>query len=225
MSPSIRTTPAMLDTVLGHITPHFLAATNVDLPAARHAAHRLLAAYDTRTDAELELAADIVSFGFHALEALSDSVAPDLTLNQKLRLRASAVSLSREAHKARSKLDQLIRTRATASVTPEADAASDAALGQPAASPQTAETPIIPETPAGPEIPAPAATIDPPLGPTEPTAEPVQAHRNSGAAPTWKSYQQRRAAEKITENLRRNAAMAAKAPTIPPQAAPRPAAV
>jgi hypothetical protein len=193
----------MLDTVLAHLAPHFLAAANGDMAAARHAAGHLLAAYDTRTDAELQLAADIVSFGFHALEALSDSAAPDLTLNQKLRLRAGAVSLSREGHKARRKLDQL--TRARAPVTRQADAAP-------------AEPPIIPETPAATATPA----IDSPRGPIEPTEKPVQPHRNN---PAWtRSQQQRQAAEKIAENLRRNAAMVAQAATIPPPAQARPAA-
>ena len=76
-------------------------------PAARHAASHLLAAYNVATEEELGLAGEIVSFGFHALEALSEAAAPDLSMNQKLRLRGSAVSLSREAHKAQRKLDQL----------------------------------------------------------------------------------------------------------------------
>ena len=107
-------TPAILDTVLGHLAPHFLASAQNDAPTARHAASQMLAAYNAETEDELHLAADIVSFGFHALEALSEAAAPDLSLNNKLRLRGSAVSLSREAHKARRKLDQLQRARRAA---------------------------------------------------------------------------------------------------------------
>ena len=112
----------MLDTVLGHLAPHFLATTNGDLPAARHAASHLLAAYNAATEEELGLAGEIVSFSFHALEALSEAAAPDLSMNQKLRLRGSAVSLSREAHKAQRKLDQLQKARLTASPQPETQA-------------------------------------------------------------------------------------------------------
>ena len=92
----------------------------------------MLAAYKTETEEELHLAADIVSFGFHALEALSESAAPDLPLNNKLRLRGSAVSLSRQGHKARRKLDQLQRARATAPPQPNTTpdkAATDQAHG------------------------------------------------------------------------------------------------
>lgn len=124
--------PAILDTVLGHLSGHFLAAANNDRPTARQAASQMLAAYKTETEEELHLAADIVSFGFHALEALSESAAPDLPLNNKLRLRGSAVSLSRQGHKARRKLDQLQRARATAPPQPNTTpdkAATDQALG------------------------------------------------------------------------------------------------
>ena len=67
--------------------------------AARHAAGHMLAAYNAEAEEELRLAAEIVSFSFHALEALSEAAAPDLSFNRKLRLRGSAVSLSRESHK------------------------------------------------------------------------------------------------------------------------------
>jgi len=73
----------------------------------------MLAAHTPETVAELTLAAEIIGFGFHALEALGQAADPKLPLNKILRLRGSAVSLSREAHKAQRKLDQLQRTRAT----------------------------------------------------------------------------------------------------------------
>jgi hypothetical protein len=113
-------TPAIVDTILEHLAPHFLLGADNDLPTARQAASQMLAAYAVETDEELRLAAEIVSFGFHALEALSEAAAADLSLNKKLRLRGSAVSLSREAHKSQRKLDQLQRARLTASRQPEA---------------------------------------------------------------------------------------------------------
>jgi hypothetical protein len=113
-------TPAIMDTILEHLAPHFLLGADNDLPTARQAASQMLAAYAVETDEELRLAAEIVSFGFHALEALSEAAPADLSLNKKLRLRGSAVSLSREAHKSQRKLDQLQRARLTASRQPEA---------------------------------------------------------------------------------------------------------
>jgi len=38
-------TPAILDTVIGHLAGHFMGGANGDLPTARHAAGRMLACY------------------------------------------------------------------------------------------------------------------------------------------------------------------------------------
>jgi hypothetical protein len=168
-------TPAILDTVLGHLAPHFVEAANGDLPTARHAAGRMLAAHDPQTEEELHLATDIVSFGFHALEALSAAAAPDLPLNQKIRLRGNAVSLNRQAHKARRQLDLLKRAR----------------LAEPAQPP--APTPP-------PDEKLPAELI-------EAAREMIQAAAKPGTFKAWTlSRKQRRAAERIAENGRRNAA-------------------
>ncbi len=98
---------AILETILDRLTPLFLAGTVTNQVAARHAAIQLLDAYHPRTPDELHLAAAIVSFGFHALEALTQATLPDLPLGKILRLRGSAVSLSRECHKAQRRLAQL----------------------------------------------------------------------------------------------------------------------
>jgi hypothetical protein len=169
-------TPAILDTVLGHLAGHFMGSTNNDLPTARHAASRMLAAYNAESEDELHLAADIVSFGFHALEALSEASAPELSLNNRLRLRGSAVSLSRESHKARRKLDQLQRARLTAAPQPEAQAA--AATDN--------------------------ATTEQALGLIEFAREAIDASKKKTA--WTPSRDQRRAAERITANLLRNKA-------------------
>jgi hypothetical protein len=71
----------------------------------------MLAACYPETQDEPRLAAEIISFSFQALEALSHAAGPDISLNHKLRLRGSAVSLSRESHKAQRKLDQLQKAR------------------------------------------------------------------------------------------------------------------
>ena len=119
MSLPAAVTPAILDTTLGHLALHFLVGANGDLPAARRAAGHMLAAYGAETGEELRLAAEIIGFGFHALEALSEAACPDLPAAEKARLRGSAVSLSRESHKSQRKLDQLHRARPIASPPPE----------------------------------------------------------------------------------------------------------
>jgi hypothetical protein len=158
--------------------PHFLVSTDNDLPTARHAAGSLLAVYNSETEEELRLATDIVSFGFHALEALSEAMAPDVPVTRKLRLRGSAVSLSREAHKSQRKLDQLQRARRTASPQPEIQA----------------PTPEKPGT-------------DQALALIEFAREALEAGTRKATTPAWTpNRQQRRAAERITENLKRNKA-------------------
>jgi hypothetical protein len=118
-------TPAQLDTVLGSLAPLFLTGAKDDLPTARHAAAQILAAYDAETPDELSLAAQIISFGFEALTALSQAANPDLPLTRILRLRGSAVSLSREGHKAQRKLDQLQRGRRIGVPAQPADAPAE----------------------------------------------------------------------------------------------------
>ncbi|HEY1411484.1 MAG TPA: hypothetical protein VGF36_05050, partial [Rhodopila sp.] len=54
---------------------------------------------------------NIVSFSYHALEALGQASDPDMPLAKVLRLRSGAVALSRESDKARNRLDQLKQAR------------------------------------------------------------------------------------------------------------------
>ena len=102
---------AILETILTRLALLFLTATGGDLTAARHAAAQSLAAHHPETEDELRLAAAIISFSFHALEALAQASTPDMPLAKILRLRSSAVSLSRESHKAQRRLDRLQNAR------------------------------------------------------------------------------------------------------------------
>src|SRR5579859_6058352 len=105
MSLSVRLPAAFLDTILGRLALLFLPAAG-DTTKARSAAAEALADYHPETASELRLAANIVSFGLHALEALSQAADPDMPLTKVLRLRGSAVSLSRESHKAERRLQE-----------------------------------------------------------------------------------------------------------------------
>jgi hypothetical protein len=102
---------AVLETILGHLALLFLPGASGNLKAAKQAAVSLLAAYQPESEDELRLAAQIVGFSFHALEALSQASTDDKPLNRVLRLRGSAVSLSRESHKAQRRLDELQQAR------------------------------------------------------------------------------------------------------------------
>jgi hypothetical protein len=119
---------AILNTILARLALLFLSGAADNTAAARDAAIRMLAEYQPETEDELRLAAQIVGFSFHALAALGQATAADIPLNRVLRLRGSAVSLSRESHKAQRRLDLI----------------QDARRAQPDATPQ----PAPPEPPA-----------------------------------------------------------------------------
>ncbi len=166
---------AILDTILGHLALLFLTGAAGDLTAARHAAREMLAAYQPETPEELHLAAEIISFGLHALDALGQAADQDMSLNRKLRLRGSAVSLSRESHKSQRKLDQLQKTRRRG-LQPIETAAAKSEPDKPRPAKPDVETTKQPQ-----------ATII----------------KNSGQ--TWtQAYQQRQAARRIAENLKKN---------------------
>jgi hypothetical protein len=178
-------TPAILDKILGNLALLFLTSTGSDLPAARHSASRLLAAYDVETEEELRLAADIVSFGFHALDALGQAMAPNLPLKEVLNLRSSAVNLNRQSYRSQRKLDQLKRDRlAAASMSQESPSPSNAGL------PDDGQ-----------------ADIDQAAGLIAFAGEALAASGKAGGVQSWAlSSKQRRAARRIAENLFRNQA-------------------
>jgi hypothetical protein len=193
MSFPATSTSAAFATVLARLTPHFLASANDDPSLARDTAAGLLGSYRAETEEELYLAAEIVSFSFQALEALSEAATPGLSLNQKLRLRGSAVSLSREAHKAHRRLDQRQRARLVASrnaATPSCrpDAPQDTAEH----TTSTAGTTPDPAPPAGEPMPA--------------NAKPGLAKGYASHTQATSQQQQRNTALRSTENLRHNKA-------------------
>jgi hypothetical protein len=102
---------AVLETILSHLAALFLTGAAGDMTAAREAAAQTLAAYHPETEDELRLAANVISFSFQALEGLGQAATPDMPLTRTLRLRGSAVSLSRESHKAQRRLDKLQTAR------------------------------------------------------------------------------------------------------------------
>jgi hypothetical protein len=102
---------AILETILIRLSPLFLTGALGDLAAARQAVVRMLSGYHPETGDELCLAANIISFGFQALEALAQAAEPGLPMTRVLRLRGSAVSLNREAEKARRSLARCQKSR------------------------------------------------------------------------------------------------------------------
>jgi hypothetical protein len=102
---------AVLETILLRLAPLFLTGAGGDTTAARQAAAQTLGSYRPETEDELRLAANVIAFGLHVLEALGEAADPDLSMTRVLRLRGNAVSLSRESTKAQLRLDQLQKAR------------------------------------------------------------------------------------------------------------------
>ena len=113
---------AVLETVLIRLAALFIAGANGDMAAAHDAAHHTLTAYHPETETELRIAANIISFGFQCLEALAQAAAADMPLTRVLRLRGSAVTLSRESSKAERRLSELqtARRQGVQAETPQA---------------------------------------------------------------------------------------------------------
>jgi hypothetical protein len=102
---------AILETILSRLALLFLSGAAGDMTAARQAAIHMLAEHHPETEDELRLAANIVSFGYHALEALGQASDPGMPLARVLRLRSGAVALNRESDKARHRLGQIQQAR------------------------------------------------------------------------------------------------------------------
>ena len=183
--------PAILDKFIGLLVPLFLGGVGGDMATARHAAARMLAAYDTETEAELSLAAEIVCLSFGALEALGNAMNPDLTPNAVLRLRGSANALHRSAHQCRRTLDRLRKERSR-------EAASEIAANP------VPEPLLIPEPPLAVETLqlseyAQASVPDPSLGLSRQQRRAAQ--RRMDKAQRQKAEQARREAKRAARNL------------------------
>jgi hypothetical protein len=108
--------PAFLEEMVAHLLHLFIRGAGGDEAAARHAVLSTLAAYHAEDEQELRLAAEIISFGFAALEALAKAMNPDLPLNAVLRLRGNANAAHRSGHQCQRTLDKLRKERRTAAV-------------------------------------------------------------------------------------------------------------
>ncbi len=167
----------VLNTILARLAPLFMIGANGDAEAARHAALQMLGTYHPQTEAELTLAASIISFSLQALEALAQAAQPDLAVNRIIRLRGSAVSLSRESAKAQRSLTQLQKARQQAA---PAEPQPETTVQPKTAQPQKAATEKTPNGHAfKPASQLPKIEIRPALAqphPEVPTATPTLTH-------------------------------------------------
>jgi hypothetical protein len=185
MSPTAIISPALLDLILGPLAELFLKAAAEDMTVARHSASQMLAAYNAETPEELRIAAEVITFSLHSLDALRKAAEPGLSLNKVLSHRSNAIGLSRESHKSQRKLDQLQHARRTP------------AKPQPWETADTSST--DPET-------------DQAVGLIKFAKQAIQAAGKDGGKTWTQAFQQRQTAKRIAENLKKNQARAAASP-------------
>lgn len=85
---------AFLDRLILFLLPHFLAVTP-DVEVARAEIVQTLAAYGTRTRAEMLNAVQIIAFGFSALDVLAEAALMDTPPPVRLRFHGCANALNR----------------------------------------------------------------------------------------------------------------------------------
>ena len=185
---------ATLDTFIAPLALLFLTGACGDIAAAQYAASQMLAAYNAETPDELGLAAQAVSLQMQVLKALGDASEPDLSLNKILRLRGGAVSLSRESHKARRKLDQLQHARRTGIVVPP----DEVAPAQPVA------VQAVPSTQV--QSVEAKARGDSALELIEAARDALQRAKKSGGRNWSQAFQKRETAKRMAENMRKKQA-------------------
>ncbi len=120
---------AVFDRILAFLTNIFLPTCEYDRERAQLAALEALSEYDPRTNRELRFAALALAFSLGALDALSQAMDTDRTVNQVLRLRSCANTLHRSARQAEEAL-------AEEREAPQPETEEDAALPE---TPQPAE--------------------------------------------------------------------------------------
>ncbi|WP_428491307.1 hypothetical protein [Rhodopila sp.] len=149
-----------------------------------------------------------MAFSFQSLEALSQAATADMSLTRILRLRGSAVTLSRESAKAERRLGELQTARRSAPAT-------QPTATQPTATQPTATQPLETQ----PEIPQPR--IEKAIALIQDTAEIAATAEASNQ--TWdQAHEQRQRDARIAASLQRAEARVAALASVPAQSVPPP---
>jgi hypothetical protein len=96
---------SFLETIIAFLMPYFIAASR-DNQEARSEILDTLAAYETRTRAEMLMAAHIVALGMTTLDVLAEAKTAEMSQSMRLRYRGCANSLNRSTLRTEEALDQ-----------------------------------------------------------------------------------------------------------------------
>jgi hypothetical protein len=149
-------TDLLLEFLLASLAPLLMVGGIADFPSARRAARQAIDAYNASSQVELVTIAQTLGFALTALDDLRLSLAANLPLTMKLRLRGNAIALGRSSRHSSETLEKFRRTAARSGPS----LAEQAAYG-PAQAPGTR-----------PDHPNPVTAE---LRPAEPQSDPVTA--------------------------------------------------
>jgi hypothetical protein len=96
---------SFLETIIAFLMPYFIGASR-DKQEARSEILDTLAAYETRTRAEMLQAAHIIAFGMTTLDVLAEAKTAEMSQSMRLRYRSCANSLNRSTLQTEKALDQ-----------------------------------------------------------------------------------------------------------------------
>ena len=114
-----------MERMISFLLPYFLGMTP-DFSEARAEVLETIAAYGTRTRAEMLQAVQIIALGFTTLEILAEAhVATDMSPNMRLRFRGCANSLNRSGQQNEKTLAKRLACDVPAATNPETDPLND----------------------------------------------------------------------------------------------------
>src|ERR1700684_570087 len=96
---------SFLETIIAFLLPYFIAASR-DKQEARSEILDTLAAYETRTRAEMLQAAHIIAFGLTALDVLAEAKTAEMSQSMRLRYRSCAKGFKRTTLRTEKGLDE-----------------------------------------------------------------------------------------------------------------------
>jgi hypothetical protein len=183
----------LMEFILGLLAPMLMAGSITDLHLGRLAAQEAIDTYKTRGQTNLMAIGQILAFALTALDNLRLSMAPDLSLSMKLKLRGSANALNRSARDDTQTPDKGRRT--TPPLKPEiAEQAAMATWEETETAPGSAAANVV--TVAAPAVqpvasPAVPLTAEQPNGPHWANAMRMQAARLRANTPNVPPFLQK----------------------------------
>src|ERR1700677_1231110 len=115
---------SFLETIIAFLLPYFSAAS-MDKQEARSEILDTLACYETRTRAEMLMAAHIIALGMTTLDVLAEAKTTEMSQSMRLRYRSCANSLNRSTLRTEKALDLRLCDELPATADPMPEPVND----------------------------------------------------------------------------------------------------